>query len=610
MTSFLGDMGIVMFDSKSFLKNLTTGPGVYQMFNEREQVIYVGKANNLKQRLSSYFRKTNPSSKTLSLVSQIANIEVLIVHSEQEALMLEYNFIKQFKPRYNVLLRDDKSYPYIVLTDHLFPRLMRYRSLKKLKGKNFGPYPQSAAAGEAVDFLQKIFKLRSCRDSFFRSRSRPCLQYQIHRCTAPCVNYITPEAYAEDVQHAELFLSGKSDQLIKKITGEMEWLSKAKRYEEAAKYRDQIKALREVQVQQYVNLQQGEADVLVLVNSEEILCFYLLIIRQGRVLGHKTFFLHWMLDESWETLITHFLTQYYLSSQEDIPSEILLTHPLKEIQSLQAVISHALQRSIHIKVPKRGQAMKWIDIAESSAQEALKSHLLKVASMQKQCQALQEILELSELPRRIECFDISHTMGEATIASCVVFHETGPMNQEYRRFNIEGVAGGDDVAAMKQVLTRRYTKVSKDKLPNIIIIDGGKMQLHQAERVLAFLNITNVILLSVAKGEGRKPGLETIYLSPGDRVIPLASDSIVLHLIQRIRDEAHRFAITGHRKRREKMRHQSMLEDIEGIGSARRLALLKHFGGLQGVLRASRDELAKVEGISKELAKRLYEVLH
>ncbi len=582
------------------------------MFNPAGDIIYIGKARNLKKRLNSYFQKQAMHPKTLALISQITHIEVIITQTEQEALILEYNLIKKYRPRYNVIFRDDKSYTYIVLTDHPYPRLMRQRSRHKIKGHCFGPYPQSTVVRDVIDFLQKFFKIRNCKDTFFGARSRPCLQYQINRCTAPCVKYIGKQEYAEDVTHALLFLSGKSDKLIKTLEKQMENASKKKHYEAAAKYRDQINGMREIQSKQYVAVKKGDADILVVETKEDLACIYLLMIRQGNMLGNKIFFARLSTDYSAENLLSNFMTQYYLNHPAEMPKEIILPLKISENELLESTLSSVAKGAVKIKSPKRGLATKWIEMAKLSAQEALQSRVLKTSSIRKQFVALKQALNLEQTPKHIECFDISHTMGEATIASCVVFNQEGPATSDYRRFNITDITPGDDVAAMYQVLKRRFlkTKENAGKLADLIIIDGGKTQLRQAEKVLDELAITKTKVVGVAKGEGRKPGLEKLFLSSEAPSLFLSPDSPALHLIQFIRDEAHRFAISGHRKRREKSRRTSILENIEGVGSTRRSALLKHFGGLQGVVKASQNELSKVHGINHELAERIYDVLH
>ncbi len=608
---FLPDSSVT-FDPKTFLKNLTTRPGVYQMFNQDGVVIYIGKALNLKKRLASYFQKQTLHPKTLALIKKVAHVEVIITQTEHEALLLEYNLIKKYRPRYNIIFRDDKSYTYIILSDHKYPRLMRQRSRQKIKGHCFGPYPQSTIVREVIDFLQKFFKLRHCKDTFFNSRSRPCLQYQINRCSAPCVNYINEKEYNQDVKHAILFLSGKSDQLVTVLEKKMEKTSENQAYEVAAKYRDQIYGLREIQSKQCVTTDKGDVDVLVVEKKNDIACIYVLMIRQGNTIGNKSFFAKLSTENSCEELLSDFITQYYLDHQSEIPQEILLSSKIKDGELLENAISAEINKKIKLKVPKRGFLLKWMTMAKLSAKEALQAHLLKVSSVRQQLSALQKALNSSKKFKRIECFDVSHTMGEATVASCVVFNQEGSYNQDYRQFNITGIVGGDDVAAMHQVLTRRFAKAKhdEDKMPDLVIIDGGKTQLNQAEKVLKELSIQNIQLIGVAKGEGRKPGLEKIYLSGCGTPILLAFDSPALHLIQYVRDEAHRFAISGHRKRREKIRRRSVLESIEGVGAARRSSLLKHFGGLQGILKASIEELSKVQGVSRALAKRVYDELH
>lgn len=599
------------FDSKSFLKNLTSLPGVYQMLDKNNIVLYVGKARNLKKRVSSYFRKQQ-HPKTSALVSKISHIEIIVTQSEDEALLLEYNLIKKFQPKYNILFRDDKSYSYVIISDHYYPRLFRQRGRINKKVSAFGPYPQSSVVREVVDFLSKVFKLRTCKDAFFKARSRPCLQYQIGRCSAPCVHQISKDKYAEEVRNAILFLSGRSDKLIKALTMRMDQASDQKRYEEAAHYRDQIKAMRDIQSQQSVTLKKGCLDIVVVEHDDDLVCVYLLMIRQGRMLGGKSFYVKLPTDLTSDEVLSNFIVQYYLNQAADLPSEILLGAKVSNASLMQEVINNKANASIKFRVPKQGRGMKWITMAQLNAKEALQSYLSKNLSNQNRLLMLKEALHLTGELNRIECFDVSHTMGEATVASCVVFDKNGSVTPEYRRYNIGGVVAGDDFAALRQAITRRYKKAlqQKNEMPGLVIIDGGKGQLRQAIEVFQELSIDGVLLLGVAKGVARKPGLETLFLSGTKQPLVLSSDSPALHLIQQIRDEAHRFAITGHRKRRASSRQHSLLEDIECIGLSRRTKLLKHFGGLQGVLKASIDDLSKVDGISQNLAKRIYDQLH
>jgi len=599
------------FDAKGFLKNLTHHPGVYRMLNGDGKVLYVGKARNLKRRLTSYFRTSGLAIKTQALMAQVQHIEVTVTRSEGEALILENNLIKEFKPRYNVLLRDDKSYPYIHLSAHDdFPRFGFYRGAKQEKGRFFGPYPSASAVRESLQLLQKLFPVRQCEDSFYRNRSRPCLQYQIKRCTAPCVGFVDRETYQQDVRHAVLFLEGKNSQVIDELVTRMDAAAAQLQFEEAARYRDQIATLRHVQERQYVSGERGDLDVIASVAHHGLSCVEVFYVRNGRVLGDKTFYPQHSQDVDGESVLEAFLPQYYLG--REVPGEILINHALKDRELLEATLAAQTGHRVTISHSVRGERARWLDLAAANAQHAITRHLANKANTLQRFEALQEALGLEDRPQRIECFDISHTMGEATVASCVVFDVEGALKSDYRRFNIEGVTPGDDYAALHQALLRRYTRLQQGegKLPDILLIDGGKGQLAQAAHVLDELQIGNIALIGVAKGPERKAGAETLFLSGAKQPFILPSDSSALHLIQQIRDEAHRFAITGHRQRRGKSRSNSALERIPGLGPKRRRSLLSHLGGMQEVVRAGVDELAKVHGISKALAQRIYDVLH
>jgi len=599
------------FDAKSFLKTLIHRPGVYRMLDGRGSVIYVGKARDLKKRLASYFRANGLPIKTHALMEQVRQIEVTVTPSEGEALILENNMIKEFKPRYNVLLRDDKSYPYIHLSaDDDFPRFGFYRGSKREKGRFFGPYPSASAVRESLQLLQKLFPVRQCEDSFYRNRSRPCLQYQIKRCTAPCVGLVDRATYQQDVRHAVLFLEGKNSQVIDELVARMERAAGQLDYEEAARYRDQIATLRHVQEQQYVSGERGDLDVIASVAHHGHSCVEVFYVRSGRVLGNKTFYPRHAQDADAATVLAAFLPQYYLG--REVPGEILVNHGLEDRLLLERALGAQTGRRVTVSHKVRGERARWLALAASNAEHAITRHLANKANTLQRFEALQEVLGLEDLPQRIECFDISHTMGEATVASCVVFDVEGALKSDYRRFNIEDVRPGDDYAALRQALLRRYTRLQQGegKLPDILLIDGGKGQLAEASDVLQELQIGNIVLIGVAKGPERKPGAETLFLSGAKRPFILPSDSSALHLIQQIRDEAHRFAITGHRQRRGKMRTNSPLERIPGLGPKRRRVLLSHLGGMQEVARAGVDELAKVHGISKALAQRIYDVLH
>lgn len=602
------------FDPKALLKNLASGPGVYQMFDQAGDVIYVGKARNLKKRVSSYFSRTLQDLKTQSLVAAITNVEVTLTRTENEALLLESNLIKKYLPRYNVLLRDDKSYPYLFLSAHSeFPRLDFHRGSKKAKGKYYGPYPHSGSVRETLSLLQKLFKLRQCSDSFFQNRTRPCLQYQIKRCTAPCVNYVTPEDYQEQVRHVQLFLGGKRDQIINELIEKMHHASKSHEYENAAKFRDQVATLRRLQEKQYVVGDKGDIDVLGAFLEMGVVCIHVMTIRAGRLLGGKAYFPRAPKGVTLEESLSSFMSQYYfnLVRSETMPKRIVLGVSFEDQEWLASALSEQLESDIKIVTKVRGVQARWLEMANTNAQYALTHHLANKMSSFKRMEALQHALHLSEMPEEIECYDVSHTQGDATVASCVVFNREGAKKSDYRRFNIHDVAPGDDYGALEQALKRRYTKLKKanNKCADIVLIDGGKGQLHVAERVMEELQVSGVLLIAIAKGRSRKPGMEVLIVSGRDQELRLAADSLAMHLLQQIRDEAHRFAITAHRGQRNKAQQHSSLDDIPGIGAKRRRAILQHFGGLQEVRRAGVEAIAKVPGISLQLAQKIHDAL-
>lgn len=604
------------FDPKSFARTLTSRPGVYRMLDSDHKVIYVGKARNLKKRVASYFtRSSQHSPKTRVMVNAIAAIEVTVTHTENEALILENNLIKELRPRYNIWFRDDKSYPYLYLSsDQEFPRLSYYRGARRGKGRYFGPYPSAGAARKTVHLIQKLFRLRSCTDSFFANRSRPCLQYQIKRCTAPCVDFISADEYQKDVRHAMMFLEGKNEEVIDALLEPMQEAAEQLDYERAAQYRDQISNLRKVQEHQYITAEKGDIDIIACQLNSGAACVQMLFIRGGLNLGSKSFFPRTTIGTTEAELLEAFIPQFYIdqSVQRMIPDEILLSHAPEDKELLESVLSEKSGRKISLKHRLRGERARWIEMASENAAIMLKQHLDGKLSQQTRLEELQELLKLDEPIERIECFDISHTQGEATVASCVVFGPQGPVSSDYRRFNIEGITAGDDYAAMEQVLTRRYTRVKKEegRLPDLILIDGGKGQISSAKKVMEELQTGDITLVGVAKGPSRKPGLEALIIARDNKTIRLEQSSPVLHLIQNIRDEAHRFAITGHRLRRKKKRNQSSLETIEGVGQKRRQNLIRHFGGLQGIIRAGVEDLAKVPGINKNLARKIYDTFH
>ncbi|MGI9251719.1 MAG: excinuclease ABC subunit UvrC [Pseudohongiellaceae bacterium] len=605
------------FDHKNFLANLSAKPGVYRMLDAQGEVLYVGKARNLRNRVGSYFRASGLSSRTLAMVNKIATIEVTITRSETEALLLEQSLIKSTRPVYNIQLRDDKSYPYILLTEKDdYPRLAFYRGKRRSGGRFYGPYPSAHATRETLGVLQKVFRLRQCEDSYFKNRSRPCLQYQINRCTGPCVGLISTEDYAKDVHYSKLFLTGKSDVLTRELTAGMEAAAAAEDFEKAATMRDQIIDLRRIQEQQYVANQGGDADVIAATLQQPYACVHSIYVRAGRIVGSKSFFPRFRLAESPAEVLAAFISQTYLTDDKTatIPDEIIVPEALQETDELTAALSYVAQRKIRLAGKVRGHRAKWVELAATNALESLQGHIGTKQNTRSRFETLREALGLSELPERIECFDISHTAGEGTVASCVVFSTEGAVKNDYRRFNIEGIKAADDYAAMEQVLERRFTRLTREegKLPDILLIDGGKGQLTQAQKALEQFQLPELLLLGIAKGVSRRAGQETLYLREANRnrEIALPASSPALHLLQQVRDEAHRFAITGHRQRRSKARKESMLERIPGLGPKRRRELLKHFGGQQQVARASEAELAKVTGISRKLAENIYAYLH
>jgi excinuclease ABC subunit C len=600
-----------MFDAEDYLKNLTPRPGVYRMLDGEGTVLYVGKAHNLRKRVASYFRRAGLGSKTRALVAQIAAIEVTVTHTEGEALLLENNLIKALRPRYNVLLRDDKSYPYIYLsTDQQYPRLAFHRGAKRGKGSYFGPYPGAGAVRESLHLLQKLFRVRQCEDSFFSNRSRPCLQYQIKRCTAPCVGYISPEDYAADVRNTALFLEGGDRAVIDDLVARMEKASAALEYEKAAGFRDQIATLRRVQERQYVSNERGDLDILASATNGGNACVQVFFIRKGRNLGNAVFFPRVPGDSGNEEILSAFVTQYYLG--RSIPAELLLSHKPEDQDLIQAVLSEQAGHRVKLTTGVRNERARWLKLALNNAEEALAAFLNTRTGYLARLNELKQVLALDELPERMECFDISHTQGESTVASCVVFGMEGPIKSDYRRFNIQDIQPGDDYAAMEQALSRRYTRLVKGeaRLPDLLFIDGGKGQIATAHRVLEELQVADVLIIGIAKGPERKPGLETLYVHGRNRPASLAPDSPALHLIQQIRDEAHRFAITGHRQRRARSRKTSPLEQIAGIGPKRRQLLLKQLGGLREVARAGVDDLQSVKGINRTLAQQIYDAFH
>ena len=597
------------FDHKTLLATLPELPGVYRMLDAAGNVLYVGKAKALKKRVASYFRDNHPSPRIALMVQQIARVETTVTRSEAEALLLENNLIKGLNPRYNILFRDDKSYPYILMTKDAFPRIAYYRgSLDTRRAEYFGPYPSAVAVRESVHLLQRMFRLRTCEDSVFSNRSRPCLLYQIKRCSGPCVDLIAPAAYAEDVQLARMFLQGRQQEVIKRLTGAMEAASAELAFEQAAIYRDQILALRYVQEKQYVESTRGEdLDIVVAAEEGGVVCVNLAMVRGGRHLGDRPHFPAGGASCPPDEALTAFLHQHYLD--HPLPGKILVNVvPDDEVAGALAEIA---TRPVPIVEPKQGMPRMWVEMAVQNARLAITARRTTLSLQGKRQQALAEALGLESIDR-IECFDISHTQGEATVASCVVYAGNGMKKSEYRRFNIRDVTPGDDYAAMRQAVQRRYEKVASGEsvAPDLILIDGGKGQVASAAAIMAELGLAHLPMIGVAKGEERKPGMETLIFPDGREPLQLRPENPGLHLIQEVRDEAHRFAVSGHRAARGKARRTSTLEEIGGVGPKRRKALIAHFGGLQGIAAASVEQLAGVPGISNELAEKIYAALH
>ncbi|MBA3997909.1 MAG: excinuclease ABC subunit C [Candidatus Accumulibacter sp.] len=601
------------FDAKALLATLPELPGVYRMLDAGDNVLYVGKAKSLKKRVASYFRDSHPSPRIALMVAQIARVETTVTRSEAEALLLENNLIKRLAPRYNILFRDDKSYPYIVLTRDEFPRLGFHRGSTDRRADYFGPYPSSLAVRDSLYLLQKMFRLRTCENSVFSNRSRPCLLYQIKRCSGPCVGLIAPEAYAQDVQMASMFLQGRQQEVIGRLTAAMEQAAEQLEFELAAVYRDQIQSLRHVQEKQYVESGKGEdVDILAAVEEGGMLCVNLAMVRGGRHLGDKAQFPSNAADVSPDEALAAFMHQHY--SSHPIPARIYLNRPLPD-QEVADALSELAGRQVPVVEPRLTMQRVWVEMAEQNARLAIAARRTTLSLQGKRLEALIEALGLENdagKEARIECFDISHTQGESPVASCVVYQGDGMRKSEYRRFNIQDIQPGDDYAAIRQAVLRRYEKVASGEgvAPTLILIDGGKGQVSSAAAALDELGLSHLPMLGVAKGEARKPGLETLIFPDGREPLQLPPEHPALHLIQEVRDEAHRFAVSGHRAQRGKTRKTSRLEEIGGIGPKRRKALISHFGGLQGIAGAGVDQLSAVPGISRELAEKIYAALH
>ncbi|MDQ3617269.1 MAG: excinuclease ABC subunit UvrC [Pseudomonadota bacterium] len=607
------------FDGKDFIRGLSTAPGVYRMIAADDGVLYVGKASALKHRVASYFNATPKSARIAAMLAHTARMEVTVTRTEAEALILENQLIKSLKPRYNVLLRDDKSFPYVLLTSEPWPRIAMHRGPRAVPGRYFGPYASVGAVRETLNLMHKLFRLRSCEDSVFRNRSRPCLQHQIGRCSAPCVGLVQARDYAESVRRATLFLDGRSDELSDELGRGMEAASQRLDFEEAARLRDLVTSIRSLQARQYVDGRAADLDVLAVAMQGAAACVMLLAFRDGRNLGTRAFFPKTNGSDNPEEVLAAFVSQYY--GEQIPPREIVLDREIPDRELLEAGLSAAGERRVQIRGNVRGERAGYLDMARRNAELALASERTSHAAQHARVEALRELLAMPALPVRIECFDISHTMGEATVASCVVFDAEGPVRAQYRRYNIAGIEPGDDYAAMHQAILRRFKRAVDERAdgklgvtPDVLLIDGGAGQVSQARAVLEELGVEDVVLVGVAKGPARRPGDEELLLpgvdgQPGRTVRP-GAQSPALQLIQQVRDEAHRFAITGHRGRRQKTRNTSRLEDIPGIGPRRRGNLLRHFGGLGGLKAAGIEEISRVEGVNAALAERIYATLH
>ena len=607
----VSEVALNSFDASAFLKKLTTRPGIYKMLNEKGEIIYIGKAKNLKNRVSSYFKTHTSSIKQRVMVAKVAAIEVTVTHTEGEALLLECQQIKRHRPRYNICLRDDKSFPYIFLSSEQdFPQITIHRGAKSKKGRYFGPYPSSGAVRESLKLLQRLFPIRQCDDSIYNNRTRPCLQHQIGRCSAPCVELIDKAHYALDVQSTVMFLEGKGSLLIDQLIVKMEQAATNLDFEMAASFRDQIVKLRSVLEKHFVTGEKGDVDIIACASKGNLACVQVFFIRNGQHLGNKVFFPAITEEYNSTAILQAFIPQYYLD--KPIPYELIVSHELEETQLLVEVLADQAKHSVAIANNVRGERLKWLQMAIINAENSLLSKLSDKQGIYARFLSLQEELGCKDLPKRLECFDISHTQGGQTVASCVVFNREGPIKSAYRRFNITGITGGDDYAAIHQAVYRRFKRLKQGEheAPDILFIDGGKGQVHEAQKALAELDINNVMIVGVSKGPDRKAGMEKLILFDHEYPIDVAPSASGLLLIQYIRDEAHRFAITGHRLRRGKASKQSFLESISGLGAKRRQVLLKQFGGLQGISSAGVDALCSVDGISRQLAQRIYELFH
>lgn len=599
------------FDGKNFARRLTTGPGIYLMRDDQGTALYVGKAANLRKRVSSYFDARPKIERIMRMVARIQSIEVSLTRSEAEALLLENEWIKSLKPRYNVLLRDDKSYPWVMLgTDHDYPRIAFHRGARDKGREYLGPYPSASSVRESINLIQKLFQLRNCEDSYFSHRSRPCLQHQIKRCTAPCVGKVSPADYARQVEDAMLFLRGHSQKVITRLIGRMEDSAAQQHYEQAAQYRDQINHLKQMQARQFVSAGNGDLDIIALARLQRGCAIEVMSVRGGRSLGQRDYFPTQAEGHPDAEILRAFLGQYY--RQRMPPAEIIISHSLQQQDLFESVFSQQAGRKVRIQSHPRSHRRQWLDMVARNALNALHMRSAETSRISHQFEATAELLKLEEVPETIECFDVSHTSGHKTVASCVVFGHEGPIKSRYRRYNLKGFEPGDDYAAMREVLSRRYRRLATEEglLPDLIVVDGGKGQLGIAIEVLAECGLGDIALMGVAKGPSRRAGHEEWVLPVPPWSLMPGPESAASHLIQQVRDEAHRFAITGHRGRRQKATVHSILEDIQGVGARRRRALLTHFGGLQGVRKAGMEELAGIPGINRQLANRIYKALH
>ena len=600
-----------VFDGKAFAGRLPTRPGVYLMRDTESTVLYVGKARNLRKRVASYFDARPKAERIMRMIARVSDIEVSLTRTEGEALLLENEWIKSLKPRYNILLRDDKSYPWIAMsTQHEFPQIAFHRGARDRKKSYFGPYPSAGSVRESINLIQKLFRLRNCEDSYFSHRNRPCLQHQIKRCTAPCVGLVSREDYAAQVDDTTLFLQGKNQKVMTRLIARMELAAKAQEYESAAMFRDQINALKQMQAQQFVAASRGDIDFIALAQEQGKSCLQLVSFRGGRNLGQRSHFPSQAQGREPGEVLDAFLGQYY--QDRLAPAQLVLSHEVENQELLALVFTEKAGRKVSIQAHPRGDRRHMLELAGANAMQALKMRLASRANMAIQFEAFAQLIGLDDIPESVDCFDISHTAGQQTVGSCVVFDINGPIKSRYRRYNLKGVTPGDDYAAMKQVLTRRYGRLQKEEgsMPGMILIDGGKGQLKQALEVLGEFGLSGIPVMGVAKGKARRAGYEDWILPQPMRSYRPGPESPASHLVQQIRDEAHRFAITGHRGRRQKAATRSRLEKIPGIGPRRRRSLLNHFGGLQGVNKAGIEELSSVPGISWLLAEEIFRALH